>query len=69
MDLFQILNLAKQSSFVDSLRASHCSGDSPSGVRSGEEKVADAVVVEEADEDNWDFNGVKTADVADGFEH
>lgn len=56
--LFQVPSLAQQSPFVALLKASDRCSLGPSGVHSGEEKLSIAVVVEEADEDDWDVDGV-----------
>lgn len=52
MDLLQVASLAEQSQFVASLIANNKRQCRSKWVRSGEEVACDAVVVEEADEED-----------------
>lgn len=61
MDLLQIPSLAEQSRLVVLLTANNAGSAVSSDVHSGEEDVSDRGIAEEADEENWDLKGVKTA--------
>lgn len=64
--LFRIRSLAEQSQFAVLLRANNSGSAGRSGVRSGEEKVSDAVVMKKADEADCDLDGVMTAAETNG---
>lgn len=51
-DLLHTSSVAEQSQFVPSLRANNGGGSGQSGVRSGEEELSGAVVVEEVNEED-----------------
>lgn len=55
-------SLSEQSQFVALLRANNSDSAGLSCVRSGEEEVSNAVIVEEGDKEYWDFEGAMTAD-------
>lgn len=64
-DLFQIPGLSEYSQFFVLLRAKNSGRAGSSGVCSGEEEVSDAVVAEEAGEEDRDLDEVTTAAEAD----
>lgn len=59
--LFQIPSIAETSQFVSLPRLNNSSIAGPTGVRSGNDKVSDAGVVEAADKAGWYLDGVMTA--------
>lgn len=65
MDLFQAPHFAEQSQFIASFRTSNGGGARSSCALSGEEEGSDVVAVD-ADKDDWDYDGVMTADEEDG---
>lgn len=65
-DLFLIPSIAKQFLFAASLRANNKGDAVLSGVRSGEEEVSEAVVVEIADKEEWSLDEDMTSAEAEG---